>query len=89
MKYEARGQFVFDPESIVSVAAAENRVEAERFAAELNRLSEERDALLAACRAIDEELRILAAQGRAREKPSLDVIGQVRVAIAKAEGGVE
>lgn len=43
--------------------------------------------LLAACMAMDQELMFLAAQGRAREKPSLEVIHQLRAAIAKAKGG--
>jgi hypothetical protein len=43
--------------------------------------------LLKACKAMDAELMFLAAQGRAREKPSLDVISMLRAAIAKAEGG--
>ena len=41
-----------------------------------------RAALLAACKAMDAELMLLAAQGKARQKPSLDIISQMRAAIA-------
>lgn len=43
--------------------------------------------LLAACKAMDAELRFLAAQGKARQKPHLGIIAQMQAAIAQAEGG--
>lgn len=87
MKYHVDGFVVFRGSSFAGVADGLN--DARFFAAELNRLAEERDALLEACRLLVNSGILPDLDSLPRTTPTLagNVSRAVRAAIAKAEGG--